>query len=429
MSRVAIVGCGYVGLVTAACLAMHHDVFAYDNNESLIADLKDGKCHIDEPRLPERLERGVYFSSKPEVLSNQDFIILAVGTPSDENGQTDLTAFFAAAATIRDHAKPGTIVIVKSTVPVGTTEVLANDKKLHYVFSPEFLSEGTAVRDYLNPARIVVGKTKDCPPPSTILAKDLLCSHKDDSNTYLITDSRSAELIKYASNTMLAMRISFMNEMAAFADVVGANMEHVRLGVGYDPRIGRQFLKSGPGYGGSCFPKDVASLACQIHDAGVEPVMVSAVEKANSKAIDNANNIALALANEASIVAVWGLAFKHGTSDLRKSPSLGIIETLLSTYGNLIVKVYDPLFSPHTPGGRRQLQSLPEAHVLSSPHIVFCDSKEAATWGAQLLIIAHDNPQYNDVELDTHTCRVFDPWGVVESSNCFVRKLGEPSFL
>ncbi len=345
--RLAIVGTGYVGLVTGVCLSeVGHDVTCVDLDTDKVARLKRGQCPIFEPDLEGMMKRNqsherLHFTiDLKSALDGAKVVFIAVGTPEDEDGSADLSHVKAVARSIGQLLTHDIIVVVKSTVPVGTCDgvqaVIASELqvrglnfKVTVASNPEFLKEGVAVSDFMKPDRIVVG-VNDLSVSETfqeIYNPFIL----DDPGRLLIMDRRSSELSKYGANAMLATRISFMNEMAILCEKLGANVDKVRIAMGADPRIGRKFLHAGPGYGGSCFPKDVAALIHSGHKLGVELNVLHGVSAANvrqkefavSKVVKHFGSL------KGKKIALWGLTFKPGTDDVRASPSLVIIARLL----------------------------------------------------------------------------------------------------
>lgn len=351
--KVAVVGTGYVGLVVGACLAeTGNDVMCADVDKGKVAALNKGKIPIYEPGL------------EPLVVSNQaegrlsfttdvgaaveaaEVVFIAVGTPSDEDGSADLQHVLDVARTIGDHMNRPKVVITKSTVPVGTAckvrEAIAErtSEKFHVCSNPEFLKEGAAVDDFMKPDRVVVGVDSD---EAAEVVGQLYAPFVRTGNPIMFMDIPSAELTKYAANAMLATRISFMNQIAELCDKVGADVTRVRKGIGSDARIGSAFLFPGPGYGGSCFPKDVKALIRTGDDNGVGLDILKAVEDVNARQKQRLPAMltqALGGELQGSTIAVWGLAFKARTDDMRESPSIELIEAVLAAGGR--VRAHDP---------------------------------------------------------------------------------------
>ena len=355
--RLVVFGAGYVGLVTGTGLSdLGHDVLVYDIDPEKIAKLNDGRIPIYEPGLADlvhRNQRGgrLSFASEiPAAFDHADAYFVAVGTPPGPDGAADLSAVMAVADTIARVAKQKALVVVKSTVPVGTCDAVQarignhSAVALEVVSNPEFLKEGDAVSDFFKPDRVVVGARSE---EARQILRDLYAPLQLSGERLVITDTRSSELIKYASNTMLAVRISFMNELSRLCHTTGADIHSVRLGVGTDSRIGKKFLYAGPGYGGSCFPKDVQALAALGRTHGVQMRVAEAAHLANE---EQASFLAL-LVEQAldgvmgKQVALWGCAFKPETDDIRESPAVRLATALLER--GAIVVAHDPEAGPN----------------------------------------------------------------------------------
>ena len=357
--NIAIVGTGYVGLVSGVCFAeMGIDVTCVDIDSAKIERLKQGEIPIYEPGLDEMLLRNVaagrlhFTTDLRTCLDNVEVVFSAVGTPPDEDGSADLQYVLSVARTFGQNISKYTILVTKSTVPVGTAQKVKAaiqqelDKRgvqveFDVASNPEFLKEGAAIKDFMGPDRVVVGT--DSPRAQKIMAR-LYKPFMLNSERMIFTDIPSAEMIKYAANSMLATRISFMNDIANLCELVGADVNMVRKGIGSDTRIGRKFLYPGCGYGGSCFPKDVKALIKTAEQSGYQMRVLKAVEEVNErqKAIlfDKLNkrfggNI------KGKTVALWGLAFKPETDDMREAPALVLIEKLVAA--GCTVKVFDPV--------------------------------------------------------------------------------------
>ena len=350
--KVAVIGTGYVGLVVGACLAeTGNDVICADVDASKIAQLKQNKLPIYEPGLEpmvvknQRDGRLTFTTDVAQAVERSAVIFIAVGTPPDEDGSADLQHVLDVARTIGDHMNERKLVVTKSTVPVGTAEkVRAEIAKrtstpFHVCSNPEFLKEGAAVEDFMKPDRVVVGVDSD---DAAKVIEELYAPFVRTGNPLIVMDIPSAEMTKYAANAMLATRISFMNQMAQLCEAVGANVTHVRRGIGSDRRIGQAFLFPGPGYGGSCFPKDVKALIRTASDNKVPFDVMRAVESAN----DAQKNVLFHKVKrhlgglKDKTVAIWGLAFKAETDDVRESPALVLVESLLRE--GVHVQVHDP---------------------------------------------------------------------------------------
>ena len=350
--RVAVIGTGYVGLVVGACLAeTGNDVICADVDTSKIGALKQNKIPIYEPGLEpmvvrnQREGRLTFTTDVPQAVERSEVVFIAVGTPPDEDGSADLQHVLDVARTIGEHMNGPKVVVTKSTVPVGTAEKVRAEvarhtrTPFHVCANPEFLKEGAAVEDFMKPDRVVVGVDSD---EAARVIEELYAPFVRTGNPLIVMDIASAEVTKYAANAMLATRISFMNQIAGLCEAVGANVTHVRRGIGSDRRIGPAFLFPGPGYWGSCFPKDVKALIRTSAERGVDLDILKAVESAN----ETQKQILFAKLSRhlgdlnQRTVAVWGLAFKAETDDVRESPSLVLIEALLCAGAK--VQVHDP---------------------------------------------------------------------------------------
>ena len=350
--RVAVIGTGYVGLVVGACLAeTGNDVVCADVDKTKIGALKQNKIPIYEPGLEpmvvrnQREGRLTFTTDVAQAVERSEVVFIAVGTPPDEDGSADLQHVLDVARIIGEHMNEPKVVVTKSTVPVGTAEKVRAEvarhtrTPFHVCANPEFLKEGAAVEDFMKPDRVVVGVDSD---EAARVIEELYAPFVRTGNPLIVMDIASAEMTKYAANAMLATRISFMNQIARLCEAVGANVTHVRRGIGSDRRIGPAFLFPGPGYGGSCFPKDVKALMRTSAERGVDLEILKAVESANEtqKQILFAKlSRHLGDLNQRTI-AVWGLAFKAETDDVRESPSLVLIEALLCAGAK--VHVHDP---------------------------------------------------------------------------------------
>ena len=361
--KITIIGTGYVGLVSGACFAdVGNTVLCLDVNDEKIAMLKNGVIPIHEPGLDTMVERNaaagrlLFSTSYDEAMAHAECVFLAVGTPPDEDGSADLTHILAAARSIGQRIEKPVVVVDKSTVPVGTADKVRAaiqgelDKRgstvaFSVVSNPEFLKEGAAIDDFMRPDRIVVGSDD---ANATRLMRQLYAPFSRNHEKLVEMDVRSAELTKYAANAMLATRISFMNELANLAELLGADIESVRHGMGLDPRIGSQFLYAGMGYGGSCFPKDVKALVKTGGDHGQVLHVLEATERVN----DNQKNVLFkklcrfygGVENlNGKTIALWGLSFKPNTDDMREAPSLVLLKELFAA--GCRVRAYDPVAS------------------------------------------------------------------------------------
>jgi UDPglucose 6-dehydrogenase len=359
--RITIFGTGYVGLVTGACLAdSGNHVLCVDIDAEKIERLRGGEIPIHEPGLESLVERNVsagrlrFSTSAAEGVAHGLLILIAVGTPPDEDGSADLRHVLAVASSIGEHLDGYRVVIDKSTVPVGTADkvhvtidqALASRGVEHpfdVVSNPEFLKEGAAVADFMKPDRVIVGTDS---PRAIELLRALYEPFTRNRERLMVMDVRSAELTKYAANAMLATKISFINELAGIAEKVGADIEKVRQGIGSDSRIGYSFIYPGAGYGGSCFPKDVQALAKTAAAVGAGHRLLQAVESVNSaqkQILFHRISRFFGGALEGKTIAVWGLAFKPNTDDMREAPSQVLMESLWATGAR--VQAYDPVAS------------------------------------------------------------------------------------
>ncbi|MBN9688217.1 MULTISPECIES: UDP-glucose dehydrogenase family protein [unclassified Corallococcus] len=351
--RIAIIGSGYVGLVAGTCFAdSGNDVACVDIDERKIRMLQDGQVPIYEPGLEELIKKNVkekrltFTTNLAEGVQNAQAVFIAVGTPEGESGEADLQYVLAAAQAVGRAMKQYTVVVDKSTVPVGTADKVreaiakVTDVEFDVVSNPEFLKEGAALDDFFKPDRVVIGA--DTERARTIMG-ELYAPFVRTENPILFMDTRSAELTKYAANAMLATRISFMNDISALCEKVGADVDFVRKGLGADKRIGYPFLFPGVGYGGSCFPKDVKALVTTAREYGLELDLLRAVERTNerqkkllvSKAVKHYGSL------EGKKFGVWGLAFKPKTDDMREAPSIEVIEGLIGKGASVIA--HDPV--------------------------------------------------------------------------------------
>src|SRR5258706_15358436 len=377
--HVTIIGTGYVGLVTGACLAdAGNSVFCLDLDRDKIARLNDGEIPIFEPGLEPIVRKNrqagrLRFSTDvAESVAHAELQIIAVGPPPGEDGSADLQHVLAAARAIGRHMDGHKVICTKSTVPVGTADKLRNavaeetQKRgmkgdFAVVSNPEFLKEGAAVRDCMRPERIVIGSHDE---RAVALLRQLYSPFQRNHERIMVMGVRSAELTKYAANAMLATRISFMNEVANLAEALGADIEEVRRGIGADPRIGYHFLYAGVGFGGSCFPKDVKALQRSASEAGRSLRVLSAVDEVNEgqKHVLGAKILKRFSSLKGKCIAVWGLAFKANTDDMREAPSGVLIADLLAA--GATVRAYDPAASREA---RKIYEKKPQVKIVGSP--------------------------------------------------------------
>lgn len=351
---ICTIGSGYVGLVTGACFAEKGwNVVGVDIDEAKVAALTRGECPIYEPGLPEMLQRHQlskrlhFTTSLDEGLAQANFVFIAVGTPSAAGGEADLSAVFTVVDSLAERIDPAVTVVVKSTVPVGTCRriqsrfrELLGDRAPEVAMNPEFLREGIAIRDALEPERIVIGGGA---PDARMKLRKLYGPFIGDDTVFYETSLESAEMIKYASNAMLATRISFINEIANVCELTGADVDEVATGMGLDSRIGPKFLKAGVGYGGSCFPKDVSALVQLAESLRYDPRILKAVTAVNQdqpKRILDKLEIFFPDGISGLTFCVWGLAFKPETDDIREAPSLKLIPELAARGAQ--IRAFDP---------------------------------------------------------------------------------------
>jgi UDPglucose 6-dehydrogenase len=396
--KIAVIGTGYVGLVTGACFAENgNQVICADIDQQKIAMLKQGKIPIYEPGLSEISLRNMskgrlsFTTDLKHAIQESDILFIAVGTPPDEDGSADLAHVMSVARTIGQYMNGYKIIVDKSTVPVGTADMIKDEiskstkHNFDVVSNPEFLKEGDAVNDFMKPDRIVVGV--DTPKAEKIM-RELYAPFLRTGHPVIIMDVRSAELTKYAANGFLATKITFMNEIANLCEQVGADVEKVRLGMGTDPRIGGQFLFAGVGYGGSCFPKDVKAL---IHTG-----------KQNHRSLKILETVDLINRNQRKLFfdkilnhfkgnlkgktfALWGLSFKPRTDDMREAPAVDIIERLLEKGAS--VRAYDP-------------QAMEVAKRTFGKRIVLCPTDYEALKGADALILITEWNEFREPDFD-----------------------------
>jgi len=357
--KVTVFGSGYVGLVTGACLAdVGNDVMCMDIDEAKINDLKAGKIPIYEPKLDELVERNAragrlsFTTDVEEAVTHGEFQFIAVGTPPDEDGSADLQYVLAVAGQIATYMQGHVIVIDKSTVPVGTADKVRSgmrailkergeDISFDVVSNPEFLKEGAAIDDFMKPDRIIIGTDNH---HATKQLRSLYAPFNRNHDRLIEMDIRSAELTKYAANAMLATKISFMNELSNLAERLGADIEQVRNGIGSDNRIGYSFIYPGCGYGGSCFPKDVNALERTASEVGYDAQLLTAVETVNDRQKQRLYEKIQTHFNgdlKGKVFALWGLAFKPNTDDMRDAPSRVLMEALWQA--GATVRAYDPV--------------------------------------------------------------------------------------
>lgn len=399
--KISIFGTGYVGLVTGACLAdVGHKVLCMDLDQAKIAHLQQGRIPIWEPGLEAIVQRNIaegrlsFATQTAEAVAHADILFIAVGTPPGEDGSADLQYVLAVAEGVARHMQGYKLIVNKSTVPVGTADkvharvrqVLADRGQslpFEVISNPEFLKEGSAVADFQKPDRIIVGAESE---RARGLMQELYEPFNRNHQRTLFMDIRSAELTKYASNAMLAARISFMNELANLSERLGADIEQVRKGMGADPRIGYQFIYPGCGYGGSCFPKDVRALEHMAHELGYQAQLMSAIESINNRQKQRlfeklCAHLGGVDALKGQTFALWGLAFKPNTDDMREAPSRTLMEALWQAGAK--VQAYDPVAMTET----RKIYG-------ERPDLLLASDKYAALNGARALLICTEWQQF-----------------------------------
>jgi UDPglucose 6-dehydrogenase len=412
--KVTVVGTGYVGLVTGACLSeMGNHVVCLDIDARKIAMLNEGGIPIHEPGLEQIVKRNAaagrlqFTTDVAMAVGHGTVQFIGVGTPPGEDGSADLQYVLAAATNIGQHMTDYKVIVDKSTVPVGTADKVREavraaltarglgDTAFAVVSNPEFLKEGAAVEDCMRPDRIIVGADDE---RAVLLIRSLYTPFMRNHDRLQVMDVRSAEFTKYAANAMLATRISFMNELALLAERVGADIEMVRKGIGSDPRIGTHFLYPGTGYGGSCFPKDVKALIHTGQENGMALGVLQAVEAANERQKHVLVNKIVARFGEdlkGRTFAMWGLAFKPNTDDMREAPSLVIVEEL--TRRGAHVRAYDPVAMAEA------------ARVMKSPALHFASSQSDALTGADALVVVTEWKEFRNPDFDAIKAALKEP--------------------
>ncbi|HEB54894.1 MAG TPA: UDP-glucose/GDP-mannose dehydrogenase family protein [Gammaproteobacteria bacterium] len=425
--KITVFGSGYVGLVTGTCLAeVGNDVLCMDVDEDKIEQLKNGQIPIYEPGLESMVKENYkagrldFTTDVSRAVNHGLFQFIAVGTPPDEDGSADLQYVLAVANSIAAHMEDFKVIIDKSTVPVGTADkvraVIADklaergrELEFDVVSNPEFLKEGAAIDDFMKPDRIVIGTDN---PRTTELLKALYSPFNRNHDRLIAMDIRSAELTKYAANSMLATKISFMNELANLAEYLGADIEQVRQGIGSDSRIGYSFIYPGCGYGGSCFPKDVKALERTAKEVGYNAELLSAVENVNDRQkevlfnkINNHFNGDL----KGKTFALWGLSFKPNTDDMREAPSRVLIEALIDAGAS--VQAYDP-------------EAMEEAKRIypDKAGLSLCDNAEDALNGADALCIVTEwknfwSPDFDEMKNRLKQPLIFDGRNLFDPNN------------
>lgn len=405
--RLCIAGTGYVGLVSAACFAeMGNDVHCVDVNPGIVERLRQGSIHIFEPGLEDLVRRNhaagrlVFGCELAPALEQADFVFITVGTPPRDDGSCDLSAVENVARQIGRHMRRPLIVVDKSTVPVGTADRVRSlvlqgqaesgtDIPFDVVSNPEFLKEGDAVADFMKPDRVIVGTDSE---DAAAMLRELYAPFARSREKLIVMSVRSAEMTKYAANCLLAAKISFINEIACLCEKTGADVRDVRAGIGADHRIGYHFIYPGLGYGGSCFPKDVKALIRTAHEAGMTPDLLEAVERVNERQKRSMAHRILAFFAERGGVrdrtlALWGLAFKANTDDMRESPAVAVIDVL--TAEGMRVRAFDPAAGDNA---RRIFAGNPLVSVEEQPYAV-CENADA-------LLVATEWNQFRNPDFD-----------------------------
>jgi len=406
--KVTIFGSGYVGLVTGACLAdTGNHVVCVDIDAAKTERLNRGEVPIHEPGLDALIKRNhdagrlEFTTDTARGVEHGLFLLIAVGTPPDEDGSADLRHVLSVARAIGTHLSRYAIVVTKSTVPVGTADTVRKEVnsamtargasiEFDVVSNPEFLKEGAALDDFMKPDRVVVGTDN---PRTTELMRALYEPYTRNHDRLVVMDIRSAELTKYAANAMLATKISFMNELAEVAERVGADIERVRIGIGSDPRIGYSFIYPGIGYGGSCFPKDVRALIRSAHTVGHDAELLRSVELVNDRQkMTLVRKLQVHFGDRLArcTFALWGLAFKPNTDDMREAPSRVMIDALLAAGAG--IRAYDPVASSEA---ERIYKGKPHAEKL-----IFCADAYEAAKGADALLIATEWKEFRSPDFD-----------------------------
>jgi len=428
--KISIAGSGYVGLVTAAGLSeMGNHVLCTDVSEERVDALRRGKIPFFEPGLAEIVARNVRgkrlsFSTRIEgTYTGSDIYFIAVGTPAGEGGRADLRSVFAAAETIAKTATKPALIAVKSTVPVGTCDEVekrvrsVGDQPIRVASNPEFLKEGAALEDFFRPDRVVIGVSDEATEEAM---RDLYRPLQLSSERVLVMDRRSAELSKYAANAMLAVRISFMNELAQLCDSAGADINSIRHALGSDRRIGPHFLYAGPGYGGSCFPKDISALSALAVDHGKALGIVDAAASANARQGQYVIDRVLSLFPEGlskKEIAVWGLAFKPETDDVRDSPAGTLVRRLLELGAR--VRAHDP-------------EAAANFAAAYAPKAAYFDNEYDALDGADALVLMTEwrhfrNPDLEELKRRMKTPKIVDArniWSVFDLNERGFQYLG-----
>lgn len=409
--KIAVVGTGYVGLVTATCLAESgNEVIGVDKDAGKIAMLKAGKIPIYEPGLAELVirnarEQRLSFSTDLAAAANDaQLIFIAVGTPESATGEADLSAVWAVGDALAAHVRPEAIIVIKSTVTVGTNRKLMErmskkaGRPIEVASNPEFLKEGAAIDDFMKPDRVVVG-VRNAEAGQKL--QELYAPFLRTERPFLVMSPESAEMTKYAANAMLATKISFINEMANLCENLGADINEVRRGIGHDQRIGFQFLFPGPGYGGSCFPKDVKNLVHLARSVESRAALLEAVDRVNEaqkQVLPAKIRRHYKETLKGKTLSVWGLAFKPRTDDIREAPALTLIDEMLKDGVHL--RVHDP-------------EAIGNVKAIYGERVTYCDRPYSALEGSDGLAIITEWPEFRHPDFEVmrrlmRTCVIFD---------------------
>ena len=417
--KLAVIGSGYVGLVSGTCFAeMGNKVTCVDVDQHKIEQLKQGIIPIYEPGLTPLVLKNIdkenllFSTSLKDSIKEATIVFIAVGTPMGEDGSADLQYVTAVAKEIGENMTNELVVVDKSTVPVGTADKVRAtiqselnkrglELEFHVVSNPEFLKEGDAVNDFMKPDRVVIGADSEF---AFDVMKQLYSPFFRTHDRFITMDIRSAEMTKYAANAMLATKISFMNEMANICEKVGADVNHVRTGIGSDQRIGYHFIYPGAGYGGSCFPKDVSALKKIAADHDYEAQLINAVEEVNNRQkFVIANKIIQRFGEDLTgmVFGLWGLAFKPGTDDMREAPAIYVIQELVKRGASL--QVYDP----------KAMEEAQQHYLKNVKNVSYCDSKYEVLQDAEALILLTEwkefrSPDFNEIKSQLNHPIIFD---------------------
>jgi nucleotide sugar dehydrogenase len=430
--QIGVFGVGYVGLVTGLCFAeMGNDVISVDIDPNKVEMMKKGQSPIFEQGIDDLMKRNiadgriVFTTEAKKAIDTSKILFIAVGTPSDKDGSADLKYVLQVAETIATHVTKPLSVVIKSTVPVGTGDkvqkaieaVLAKrgvNLEIPVISNPEFLREGTAIEDCLRPDRIVIGVSK---PEHADTMKELYEPFVRNGHPVIAMERRSSEMTKYAANSFLATKISFMNELSRLCEKVGANIDDIRSGIGSDKRIGMQFLYAGIGYGGSCFPKDVRAMMKTSEENGMPLTILDAVEAVNETQIKHTIGKAFDMLKSVTgpkKIALWGVAFKPGTDDIREAPALEVINAMLKE--GVEIRAFDPIAAEHAKKEFGQHKGLEFVH-----------NQYEALEGADLLVIATEWKQFREPNFETMKEKMRSP-KILDGRNIYrpeaVRKLG-----